>query len=77
MQANYANALCHLNATPLSVAVLVGETMCGDTTNSAQRQWSSVCWAKWAKRKWGSVWAGDFSLSLSLSLLALFSTPLR
>ena len=33
-------------------------------------------WAKQAKRKWGSVWAGDFSLSLSLSLslLALFST---
>ena len=26
MQANYANALCHRNATPLSVAVLVGET---------------------------------------------------
>ena len=26
------------------------------------------------KRKWGSVWAGDFSLSLSLSLLALFGT---
>ena len=25
-------------------------------------------WAKRAKRKWGSVWAGDFSLSLSLSL---------
>ena len=41
MQANYANALCHLNATPL------------------------------IKRKWGSVWAEDFSLSLSLSLLAL------
>ena len=33
-------------------------------------------WAKQAKRKWGSVWAGAFSLSLSLSLslLALFST---
>ena len=46
MQANYANALCHRNATPL------------------------------IKRKWGSVWAGDFSLSLSLSLslLALFGT---
>ena len=31
-------------------------------------------WAKQAQRKWGSVWAGDFSLSLSLSLslLALF-----
>ena len=25
MQANYTNTLCHLNATPLSVAVLVGE----------------------------------------------------
>ena len=25
-------------------------------------------WAKQTKRKWGSVWAGDFSLSLSLSL---------
>ena len=25
-------------------------------------------WAKQAQRKWGSVWAGDFSLSLSLSL---------
>ena len=42
--ATFANALCHLNATPL------------------------------IKRKWGSVWAGDFSLSLSLSLLALFGT---
>ena len=25
-------------------------------------------WAKQAQQKWGSVWAGDFSLSLSLSL---------
>ena len=40
MQANYTNALCHLNATPL------------------------------IKRKWSSVWAGDFSLSLSLSLVS-------
>ena len=114
--ATFANALCHRNATPLSVAVLAhcawgenlacggawqgvvnsathntawrgefdnetaqrgtsnstnlatlqirlgkcgemvfaGKTKRGDTTNSA-------------RRKWGSVWAGDFSLSLSLS----------
>ena len=31
-------------------------------------------WAKQTKRKWGSVWAGLLSLSLSLSLLTLFST---
>ena len=31
--------------------VLADKTMCGSITNSAQR-------------KWGSVWAGDFSLSL-------------
>ncbi len=34
--------------------VFAGKTKRGDTTNSA-------------RRKWGSVWAGDFSLSLSLS----------
>ena len=61
MQANYANALCHLNATPFSAAVL------------APCAWGeSVVW-----RKWSSVWAGgllSLSLSLSLSLLALFGT---
>ena len=46
MQANYANALCHLNATPL------------------------------IKRKWGSVWAEDFSLSLSLSRCSHFLVSL-
>ena len=44
--------------------VFVGKTMCGGTANSAQRQW-------------GSVWAGDFSLSLSLSFVArTCGTPL-
>ena len=117
MKANYANALSHLNAMPLSVAVLapcawsenlarggawqsvvnlatkrhskasttnslwqafvgktthdkfgaasvakvlavlVGETKRGDIANSARRKYSGAC-----KRKWGSVWAGDFSL---------------
>ena len=50
--------------------------MCSDTANSAWQVWQNgrCLWAKQAKRKWSSVWAGDFSLSLSLSLFALFST---
>ena len=44
MQANYTNALCHLNATPLN------------------------------KAKTGAVFGRGTSLSLSLSLLALFGT---
>ena len=39
--------------------MLAGETMCGDIANSA-------------RRKCGSVWAGDFSLSLSLSRCSHF-----
>ena len=98
MQANYTNALCHLNATPLSVAVLApcawSENLaCGgawqSTANSAKQAQQIQCGeylqaeqrtairqiqlgkcgengrclrAKQAKRKWGSVWAGDFSL---------------
>ena len=50
--------------------VLVGETMGGNTANSAQRQWSSVC-GRSRQSENGAVWVGDFSLSLSLSLLAL------
>ena len=71
MRANFAafaNALCHLNATPLSVAVLglvLGAKM------------GSACGQSNQSENGGSVWAGDFSLSLSLSLLALFGTPLR
>ena len=98
--ATFANALCHLNATPLSVAVLApcvwGENLaCGvawqrvlnsaelgvaslatkrqsvakfnGTAKQAQQIQCGEClWAKQAKRKWSSVWAGDFSLSLSL-----------
>ena len=56
--AAFANALCHLNATPLSVAVLA-PCACGQSKQSENGS---------------SVWAGDFSLSLSLSLLALFGT---
>ena len=113
MRANLAaftNALCHRNATPLSVAVLApcvwgGNVACGvawqDTLNSAKYNtaWcgefgnetaqhskfngkasaTNSVWqafvgktkrgdiANLARRKWGSVWAGDFSLSLSLS----------
>ena len=97
--ATFANALCHLNATPLSVAVLApcvwGENLaCGvawqrvlnsaelgvaslatkrqsvakfnGTAKQAQQIQCGEClWAKQAKRKWSSVWAGDFSLSLS------------
>ena len=70
--ATFANALCHLNATPLSVAVLApcawGKNLaCGGT-------WQSV--AKWAvfagevgKVKMGQCLGGGLlSLSLSLSL---------
>ncbi len=108
LRANFAafeNVSYHLNATPLSVAVLVpcawskilacggawqgivnsakhntatnsvwqvfaDKTMHGDTANSAWQAWQNgwCLWAKRAKQKWGSIWAEDFSLSLSLSL---------
>ena len=107
--ATFANALCHLNATPLSVAVLApcawGKNLArggawqgvllgrnGAWQNSTARQRTTQqirlgkCGkmvfagktkrgdtANSARRKWGSVWAGDFSLSLSLSLLALLA----
>ena len=72
----FINALCHLNATPLSVAVLApcawGENLvCGVARRckfgkaSVAKMWRCL-WAKRPKRKWSSVWAGDFSLSLSL-----------
>ena len=62
MRANFAafaNALCHLNATPLSVAVLAP---CAWGKNLVARQ------IQCGKRgeNGNSVWAGDFSLSLSL-----------
>ena len=139
--ASFANALCHFNTTPLSVAVLApcawGENLACSVSwqsvvNSAKRNTArgefgnetaqhgkiqrhskasaaNSVWqvfasktthgkfglasvAKWAvladktkrgdiansaRRKWGSVWAGDFSLSLSLSLVArTCGTPL-
>ncbi len=42
----------------------VSEKMHGDTANSAWQVWQNgrCLWAKQAKRKWSSVWAGDFSL---------------
>ena len=50
--------------------VFVGKTTHGYTTNLAWQVWrNGRC--LWAKRKWSSVWAGDFSLSLSLSLSLL------
>ena len=114
MRANFAafaNALCHLNATPLSVVLAPcawSENLaCGvawqSVVNSAKRNtaWrgefdnetvqqskhskfglASVVkmWqclrVKLAKQKWGGVWAGDFSLSLSL-VVRTFYTPLR
>ena len=110
MRANFAafaNALCHLNATPLSVVLAPcawSENLaCGvawqSVVNSAKRNtaWrgefdnetvqqskhskfglASVVkmWqclrVKLAKQKWGGVWAGDFSLSLSLSRCSHF-----
>ena len=54
MQENYTNTLCHLNAMPLSVALLAGEA---------------------GKAKmWQCLGGTSLSLSLSLSLLTLFST---
>ena len=87
--ATFTNALCHLNATPLSVAVLApcawGENLaCGvawqsvvnlathsTTTNSVWQ--NGVCGQNNARQirldkqseNGGSVWAEDFSLSLS------------
>ena len=52
MQENYTNTLCHLNAMPLSVALLAGEV---------------------GKAKMEQCLGGGL-LSLSLSLLTLFST---
>ena len=107
LRANFAaftNALCHCNATPLSVAVLVpcawGENLaCGGAwqrvLNSAELGVASLatkrqsvaqqiqCGANVAvfageadKAKMGQCLGGGL-LSLSLSLLALFGTPLR
>ena len=51
--------------------VFVGKTTHGYTTNLAWQVWrNGRC--LWAKRKWSSVWAGDFSLSLSLSRCSHF-----
>ena len=115
--ATFANALCHRNATPLSVAVLApcawGENLaCGGAwqsvvnsatdstaTNSvwqtfadktAHDKFGLASVAKWclqAKQSVatrqiqhgenGAVFGRGTSLSLSLSLLALFGTPLR
>ena len=70
MQANYANALCHLNATPLSVAVLApcawGENLvarqirlgkCGEMGGACGRSGQSEN---------GAVFGRGTSLSLSL-----------
>jgi len=70
LQANYANALCHLNATPLSVAVLApcawGENLaCGvawqsvvNSTKQAQRIQCGKC--LWAKQRTATrqIWLG-------------------
>ena len=78
--ATFANALCHRNAMPLSVAVLAP---CAWGENLVARQirlgkcgeMGGVCRQNRQSVSGGSVWAGDFSLSLSLSLLALFGKP--
>ena len=49
--------------------VLVGETMCGSIANSARRKWGSAC-GRSGQSENGAVWVRDFSLSLSLSLVA-------
>ena len=54
MQANYANALCHLNATPLSVAVLAP---CAWGENLAR----GVAWQSIANSaKHDTAWYGEF-----------------
>ena len=65
--AAFANALCHLNATPLSVAVLAP---CAWGENLATRQIQLGKYVKMGQCLGG----GLLSLSLSLSLLALFGT---
>ena len=110
MQANYANALCHLNATPLSVAVLApcawGKNLaCGGAwqgvVNSAMHSAQQIQCGKCLRTKRctatrqirlgkrgkmggacgrsgqsenGAVFGRRTSLSLSLSLSALFGT---
>ena len=60
--AAFANALCHLNATPLSVAVLAP---CAWSGNLATRQ---IQLGKCVKM--GAVFGRGISLSLSLSLVS-------
>ena len=78
MQANYANALCHRNATPLSVAVLAP---CAWGENLVARQIrlgkcgeiGGVCECLGGGLLFLFLFL-SLSLSLSLSLLALFGT---
>ena len=86
--ATFANALYHLNATPLSVAVLAlcawGENLvarqirlgkCGEMGDACGRNnvWRHC---KFSTEKMGQCLGGGL-LSLSLSLLTLFGKPLR
>ena len=78
MQANYANALCHLNATPLSVAVLApcawGENLVARQIRLGKRGESvAVLVGEMGKVEMGQCLGGgllSLSLSLSLSLVA-------
>ena len=83
--ASFANALCHRNATPLSVAVLVpcawGENLaCGvawqGVVNLATKRHSVAKWAVLTSEA-DKAKMGQFGRGTSLSLLALFGTPLR
>ena len=74
--ATFANALCHLNATPLSVAVLApcawSENLaCGGAWQSVVKVGSACGRSRQSEN--GAVFGRGTSLSLSLSLLALLA----
>ena len=72
MQANYANALCHRNATPLSVAVLAlcawGENLVARQIQLGKRGEMGGACGRSKHSKNGAVFGRRTSLSLSLSL---------
>ncbi len=84
MRANFAvfaNALCHLNATPLSVAVLApcawGENLVAQQIQLGKCGEMAVLASEAGKAKMEQCLGGGL-LSLSLSLVArTFGTPLR
>lgn len=82
----FTNALCHLNATPLRVAVLApcawgGNLACGiawqNVVNSATHNTANSVWQVFVSEVGEAKMGCLGGTSLSLSLLVLFGMPLR